>query len=266
MSLPATTLPYIVRVAINGYKKFIRFEIPRTSTVDSLYLALSTSLETTIQEAHSYELTCVANDRTLDPSMGRLSLTDVVKVTEGRGRTLEFVAAKKPVLSFSICVDDMTESEASSISYCSDSDYTETSSDASDTSDASDASGDSFLKSSVRKTARFFMCHAHDNHYDEINLYRDADQICVDYFYDRKSRSDNSASSNTFRCSVLEAIDHMNHVFRMIAVDRKPYCEIEVDIPFFPAISQAPSDFLKKTRRAMVLVALKEFLEEGINL
>jgi hypothetical protein len=51
----------------------------------------------------------------------------------------------------------------------------------------------------------------------------------------------------------------------MMAVDRKPYREIEVDIPFFPAMSQVPRDFLKKARRAMILVALKEFLEEGLN-
>jgi hypothetical protein len=234
--------------------------------VDTLYLALAAYLEITIQEAQSYELTCLGNETTLDPSMGRQSLADVVKPTKGRGRTIDFVASKMAILSFSFAVGPDSDSESESdASSDTDSDYTDTDSESSGDSESTDSTESSEDVRAVRKTARFYMNHDHDDYYDQIDLYREDDHIRVDYFYDRRSRSDTAASSNTFHGSIVDAIDHMNHVFRMMAVDRKPYREVEVDIPFFPAMSQVPRDFLKKARRAMILVALKEFLEEGLN-
>lgn len=264
MSSTSTALPYIVRVAIDSHEDLLRFEIPRTSTVDSLYVALSTQLQTTIQEAQRYELLCLGNETTIDPSMGCLRLAEVVKAKKGRGRTIDFVATKMPVLSFSFCVGPDSESESTDSDSTSDSDYTDTASESSKISATTETTDTTDVQPCIRKAARFYMNHNHDNYYDQIDLYREDDQIRVDYFYDRRSRSDTTASSNTFYGSIDEVISHMNHVFRFLAVDRKPYREVEVDIPFFPAMSQVPRDLLKKARRSMILVALKEFLQEGL--
>lgn len=256
---------YTVLVTRNS--ETVEFSVPRVgTTVDDLYIALAKALEVSVSDAHKYELTCEKTHNVIDAEMGQTELSVLAKPSGRKSKkTLRFTAEEIEPVRICVLVTDQDDSSDDS-SYIS----SETSDSDQDSYATSDSDGSSSDSSSddhdrIRRTARIYMNHEHGDYYDEIDLYRDGDEVRVDYYYDRTCRHDDSCLMNTYSGSVDAVMTHIGRSLRFLAIDRKPYSEIEIDIPFYPSISLVPVDCGKKARRNTVLAGLREFLEEGLE-
>jgi hypothetical protein len=259
---------YNVQITFNS--DVTKFVISRDATVDDLYVALAKALDVSVSDAHKYKLTCEKTQNAIDAELGQTKLTELAKPFVRKSKqTLKFTAEEIEPVRICVLVTDLdsdsdSSSDASSeLSSDSDSTYETESTDTS--ADSYSSSFEDVPENPVRTTARIYLNHEHGDFYDEILMRRDGDQIKLTYSYDRKSNSDTDCSTNIFHGSVDEIVAYAGRILRLLAIDRKPYSEIEVDIPFYPAISVVSSDLLKKPRRTMILAALREFLEEGVE-
>lgn len=129
--------------------------------------------------------------------------------------------------------------------------------------DESDEEDEYMDDSRIRQTARIYLNHSHGEYYDSINITPHADGgFEVTYNYDKACKHDKTHALNSFIGSGDAVIRYIRSIFKMLAIDQKPYSEIEFDIPFFPSISLTPADLLKKVKRRIVMDSLRDYCDE----
>lgn len=87
----------------------------------------------------------------------------------------------------------------------------------------------------------------------------------VTTYYGCKKEGDKNTASEAFHASAIDVDEHVSLLMQLVAIDCKPYTEIEFTVPFYPNISMTPDALKSKVHRNLLSRMIRTYLAHYVE-
>lgn len=110
---------------------------------------------------------------------------------------------------------------------------------------------------------RIYLQHVDSEEHELINIQPLIDNtfhVSMKYGV-KKTYSNKFDEESSFIATADEVDDHINLILKLVAVDNRPYWNVEFSVPFYPNITFFPSALKKKVKRNLVRKMIRNYLD-----